>query len=332
MIDVLIVSSLSERYYYDAYVQACARRGIRVGILDPEHFVQTNGSIHVELNENAVHGYIDVVQLDTSGHTHIRKPIENIRVAWYLRVDRKTRTRDINDMQQRFVWNESICGIHALLSVLHCPWINTIEKQDALTSNKLRQQQLANVAGLTSPETLLSNSHARISAFAGKHNGLLLKTIGNTFFDTAGDLVLYSEYFTHDEITQSSTAIRACPVYAQRYIPKEYEYRVMYIGGEILACRIDSQASAKTAIDWRHYDFSKVSHIASELPSAVAYKIRAFMNLADLRYGALDLIETPHGEFIFLEVNPSGQWHWIEMLSQLPIAESVGKMLEAYMK
>lgn len=52
-----------------------------------------------------------------------------------------------------------------------------------------------------------------------------------------------------------------------------------------------------------------------------------FMSSIDLRYGAIDLIETPNGEFVFLEVNPSGQWGWITTLAHLPVAEAVAKML-----
>ena len=52
------------------------------------------------------------------------------------------------------------------------------------------------------------------------------------------------------------------------------------------------------------------------------------MEGVDLRYGAIDLIETPDGEFVFLEVNPSGQWGWIADLGGLPIPEAVADMLE----
>jgi len=49
----------------------------------------------------------------------------------------------------------------------------------------------------------------------------------------------------------------------------------------------------------------------------------------DERISAIDLIETPQGEFVFLEVNPSGQWGWIADLAGLPIPEAVADMLKA---
>jgi len=173
----------------------------------------------------------------------------------------------------------------------------------------------------------VSNDPGRVTAFAKDQGGLLLKSIGYTHLDPKEELVLYSERFGLAEIERSHPAIRACPIYAQAYIPKRYEYRVMFIGGEILACRIDSQASKKTAVDWRHYDFENVAHSAVELPAEVQGRISAFMEAVGLLYGALDLIEKPNGEFVFLEVNPSGQWEWIAKLAHLPIADTVSSML-----
>lgn len=40
--------------------------------------------------------------------------------------------------------------------------------------------------------------------------------------------------------------------------------------------------------------------------------VTALLRHADLLYGALDFIVTPSGEWIFLELNPNGQWAWIK--------------------
>jgi glutathione synthase/RimK-type ligase-like ATP-grasp enzyme len=46
-----------------------------------------------------------------------------------------------------------------------------------------------------------------------------------------------------------------------------------------------------------------------------------------LSYGAIDMIVTPEGEFIFLEVNPHGAWLWIENEIGTPIAASLAESL-----
>ena len=46
-----------------------------------------------------------------------------------------------------------------------------------------------------------------------------------------------------------------------------------------------------------------------------------------LLYGAYDLIVTPDGQYVFLEVNSVGQWLWLERATGLPISEALGKLL-----
>jgi len=46
-----------------------------------------------------------------------------------------------------------------------------------------------------------------------------------------------------------------------------------------------------------------------------------------LVFGCIDMIVTPRGEFIFLEINPNGQWLWIEELTGLPISEAIANTL-----
>lgn len=102
----------------------------------------------------------------------------------------------------------------------------------------------------------------------------------------------------------------------------------MVIGSQVLACRIDSQASEKTKIDWRHYDFDLVEHVNVQLPMEIKIRLLNFMKDVGLRYGAIDMIERPDGNFVFLEVNPSGQWGWITNIAKVPVVEAVVSMLK----
>ena len=198
---------------------------------------------------------------------------------------------------------------------------------DFLASNKLYQQLVAQKCGLRIPRTLISNNYSHVVAFSNPQEGLLLKSIGYIKLDEENRSFLYSERFSHSELESSADAIRSCPVFSQEYIHKKFEYRVMAIGKRLLACRIDSQSSEKTKVDWRHYDLENVAHISAELPHEIQRKILCFMQAIKLQYGALDLIETPEGEFVFLEINPSGQWGWIADLANIPIPMAVAEML-----
>ena len=51
------------------------------------------------------------------------------------------------------------------------------------------------------------------------------------------------------------------------------------------------------------------------------------MESLNLVYGAIDLIVTPEGKYFFLEVNPSGAWGWVEKRANLPVSESIARLL-----
>jgi hypothetical protein len=46
-----------------------------------------------------------------------------------------------------------------------------------------------------------------------------------------------------------------------------------------------------------------------------------------LVFGAADLICTPSGEHVFLEVNPGGEWGMLERDLDLPISEAIAAAL-----
>ena len=43
----------------------------------------------------------------------------------------------------------------------------------------------------------------------------------------------------------------------------------------------------------------------------------------NLQFGAIDMIKTPDGSYIFLEINPNGQWAWIETQTGLQISDAI---------
>jgi hypothetical protein len=51
------------------------------------------------------------------------------------------------------------------------------------------------------------------------------------------------------------------------------------------------------------------------------------MRRLGLHYGAVDMRRTEAGEHYFLEVNPAGQWHFVEHRTGLPISEAIADEL-----
>ena len=51
------------------------------------------------------------------------------------------------------------------------------------------------------------------------------------------------------------------------------------------------------------------------------------MKCFGLSFGAVDMIRQPNGTYVFLEVNPSGEWGMLEKELGYPIAATIAKSL-----
>lgn len=322
---VLLITSLCEKYYYEAFLKASEGREVTIYLFLVDEF-PVNSSLWFELSEGKISGETTAYKYLNGNLNKEIINIDEIDIAWYLRPQKPVPLNAQSELEARFTLNESKAALDMLYSALRCRWIARKEIVSFLEENKFYQQMIAHECGLVVPQTLVSNDSHRVIAFSSNEEKLVLKTLGFTELSEKGNLFIYSQLFDKKEMENRAQGISSCPVFCQKYIPKKFEYRVMVIGKKVLACRIDSQASEKTKHDWRHYDFDKVAHLQVDLPSEVCGKLLAFMRKIDLQYGAIDLIETPSNDFVFLEINPSGQWEWIHVLAGLDIPTAVVDM------
>ncbi len=128
---------------------------------------------------------------------------------------------------------------------------------------------------------------------------------------------------------QNDAALQLCPSIYQEHIAKQFELRVLVLGEEVIAVKLDSQAHEHSRIDWRvDADHGKIHAEQYALDAGTTAQILALMRALNLAMGSLDLIVTPDGEIVFLEVNEQGQFLFLEqMCPQLAILPSVCKFL-----
>jgi glutathione synthase/RimK-type ligase-like ATP-grasp enzyme len=113
----------------------------------------------------------------------------------------------------------------------------------------------------------------------------------------------------------------------QAYVPKRFELRVTVIGNQVFAAEIHSQLTNHTRYDWRRYDLSRTPHLRHELPPEIQDKCVRLVEQLELSYGAIDMVLTPEGRYVFLEINPNGQYLWIEEQTGLPISAALCDLL-----
>jgi glutathione synthase/RimK-type ligase-like ATP-grasp enzyme len=100
------------------------------------------------------------------------------------------------------------------------------------------------------------------------------------------------------------------------------------VGNKIFSCEIDSQASKESRHDWRRSSkIFSVPHKIINLPFSLEKKCIRLVEELGLLFGAIDIIKTPEDQYIFLEVNPNGQWLWIEQLTGAKISTAIADLL-----
>lgn len=230
-------------------------------------------------------------------------------------------------------WVESECRafLIATAELLDCRWIPGPVRTLHWAGTKSWQLRLATRLGFEIPPTLISNDPAELLAFHREHDGKLIgKAINFPHFPAADPddrWVFTTQLVTPSEIGYAD-AVRYCPAIFQAYVPKRLELRITVVGDRVFPCEIHSQETERTRYDWRRYDLQHTPHRVHALPDDVAAQCVRIVRELGLCYGAIDLILTPDGRYVFLEVNPMGQYLWIEKLTGMPISEAICDLLE----
>ncbi len=199
-----------------------------------------------------------------------------------------------------------------------------------LADNKLVNLARAAELGFVVPETTVTNDPAElIPAWERARGRLIGKTALPYGFQIDGeDHGLFTSPI-HRRHLAGRHRLRYEPMILQPNLEKAVELRVTVVGDRVFAAEIDSQSSRATRQDWRHYDDQTVKYTTHDMPAREQARCVELVRSFELNYGALDFIVTPEGQYVFLEINPSGQWGWIEELTGLPIAEAIADWLTA---
>ena len=120
--------------------------------------------------------------------------------------------------------------------------------------------------------------------------------------------------------------IEISPTYIQRNIKKQCDIRVTAVGRKLFSTAIMSQECEETQTDWRKGQHVLPYHEIN-LPEELEKKCLLLLDALHLEFGAIDFILGEDGEYYFLEINPNGQWAWIECRTNYHIAAEIAKLL-----
>jgi hypothetical protein len=187
-------------------------------------------------------------------------------------------------------------------------------------------------AGLEVPETLFSNDPERIRDFIRRQGGVAaykLMRPASWMAEEDGKTRIYGAYTTpvsEDQLPDDDEMIQLCPGIFQPLLRKSFEVRVCCLGDFFVAARINSQDDERASTDWRAGQFH-VGMEPYELPEEVAAACRRLLADLGLVFAALDFVVDPEGRHIFLEVNPQGQFLFLEKRIGVPLLDMFAEFL-----
>jgi glutathione synthase/RimK-type ligase-like ATP-grasp enzyme len=185
------------------------------------------------------------------------------------------------------------------------------------------QLDLASRLGLKIPRTVITNDPGAIRAAFREFGSMIAKPCRTGYVVCDGiEHSIFTSQVLEDHLEDLASA-RLSPGIYQELVSKRYDVRVTIVGNRCFAAAIDSQSDPAATVDWRRTENPKLPHYRIAVPGQLEETLLHLMKSLHLEFGAIDLIQTPSGEFVFLEVNPSGQWLWIDDTLQLGISESI---------
>jgi glutathione synthase/RimK-type ligase-like ATP-grasp enzyme len=217
---------------------------------------------------------------------------------------------------------ESMTTLRGLLDLLaHVPWIDAIDL-NRCAENKARQLRLACELGLSIPPTLITADPAAARRFFHAHGGRVIAKLQAPLAQSmAGGGGLPTRLLQTADL-DALDGLRTCPMMFQRYVDKAYELRIAWVDGQALVGALDGR---RCGVDWRYE--STASWEPHVLPTAIHDRLARLMARLGLRQGAIDMIVEPSGDYIFLEVNPHGEWGMLERDLGLEIGDAIASAL-----
>jgi glutathione synthase/RimK-type ligase-like ATP-grasp enzyme len=213
--------------------------------------------------------------------------------------------------------NECLTALSGmLLNEFSGVWINHPVANN-LAANKLVQLRAAERAGFRIPRTLVSQDPERIKAFCAMlDDRVVVKRVRGT-----SKAHLFTGLMTADSLASDET-FRLCPTLYQEYVPGRRHVRAHCFGDDVYAALIESDD-----LDWR--ENLNVPFSAMSLPPDAKARLLEVVRRLGLEMGVVDLKLTDEGSLVWLEINPQGQFLFVEALCGLELARTFARFLVA---
>lgn len=264
----------------------------------------------------------DEVNLTFSGENTALKEND---VIWLRRTPQITLPDEIHEADVYVARSEWLIFQRSLKRIISQTCSHVINKGEEESGIGLKpvQLKLAKKCGFHIPITLISNDPHKIKQFLANHERVIYKTFIGPAWENEKGVSNFSnaEILSIDGLEKET---ELSPGIFQVYVEKKYEVRLVVMGKSQFAFKIDSQTDETSKFDWRQRPKYTTGIIEKmDIPRYIQQTLHDFMKRANIVFGSFDFIVTPNDEWVFLEINPQGQFLWLEEdLPDVPLLDA----------
>lgn len=256
---------------------------------------------------------------------------DEVEAVWYRRPRSIRLPTQVHESDQEYAYNECTELYRGFVfAPADAFWINPIASQN-LSNNKVLQLRVAQRIGLRVPDTLISNVSTEVREFVSAGQRVIYKPLRGASWLVNGEVHgTYTTPVTTEDLP-SDGLLQACPGIYQALVRKSYEVRAQFFGGTCMAIKIDSNQMAYGEYDWRrHQTTSDPNAEPITLPANIETLCLQMMRELQIVSGAFDFIVDDSGKWVFLEVNPVGQFAFLERwCPDLPVMAAFCSFIES---
>lgn len=316
---VLVLAAETDRTA-DGVVTGLTEQGVPVMRVDTSWFPQEM-SLDAEFRDGMCRGVLRTA--------HHEVDLAEIRSVWVRTPSTYAFPKSLSAAERDYARREAKIGVGGALMAL--PGVLWVNRPDLAATAVYRpiQWTVAARCGLNVPRSVVTNSASAIERFAKESaHGVVVKPLSmNLIYEDGTYKMGWTRRLSSDDLAD----LRGVEVTAhlvQDWVDKDWDCRTVIVGDEVFAVAIHA-GSEEARIDWRS-DYPSLSYEVIELPRRVVEALHAIMAELGLVYGAFDLSMSRDGSkevFSFLEINPGGQYGFLEARTGLPITDRLIKFL-----
>jgi hypothetical protein len=292
---------------------------------------------HLEDEDTLLINPADILDGDTidfeviNGQTSVyykNEKLEGVKSVWVRRPTYLS-VRQIPVKARHATYVRSAAERHLNMLYFSFPNARWLSNMTAIKDGdvKINQQRIAATLGFNVPETLFASSSLLARAFIDRHKICIAKT--------QTQLIPY-KYKIYSKLVRDSDAldfsnINLDPYTFQQYIEPKAEWRVSVVGDHVFTAEVgveETGVNKSSFRDWRISGHDK-KFWAREIhpPQDFEQQCIQLVRGLDLNFGALDFIVDQDDKIWFLEINPNGQWAFVEHYTGQCIGKAIADML-----